>query len=114
MTAQRDSFDISDLSELARAVEAARAAGKRLTIVRNGEEVAEIVPQRRRTRQKAVSAETEIDLTEVLKGMSPESVVMRTAGALRRYRRFPPLTVRKEKEAFAQAVADENSRVDSE
>lgn len=119
MTAQRDTFDITDLPELAQAVDAARAAGRRLTIVRDGEDIAELLPlgpelTERASRADAYFAEIDaaIDLTDVLRGMPPESVAVRTAGALRKYRRFPPLTIRQEKEAFAQAVAEENSRPD--
>jgi AbrB family looped-hinge helix DNA binding protein len=40
------------------------------------------------------------------------SVVERTSGALSKYRRNPPLTIREEKEAFAHAVADEQAETD--
>lgn len=121
MTAQRDTFDISDLPELAQAVDAARAAGRRLTIVRDGADVAELVPldedlTERTSEAEAYFAEIDaaIDLTEALRGLPPNSVTARTAGAARKYGRYPPLTPREEKEAFAQAVAEENSRSDND
>ena len=40
------------------------------------------------------------------------SVVELTYGALSKYRRNPPLTIREEKEAFEQAVADEQIETD--
>ncbi len=38
---------------------------------------------------------------------SAESIAVRTAGMLHAFRRVPPATLEEEKEAFAQAVADE-------
>jgi len=96
MTAEPQTFDIPEIPALAQAVAAARASGGRLRLVERGEEVAELVPVTGRP-DVPQGKETPRDMADVLKGLPPNSVTERTAGALSKYRLNPPLSIDEEK-----------------
>ena len=110
MTREPSPIDISHAPELARLVEDVEATGQRLRLSRGGRDVAYLAPV-----EEAVGA-GEVDADAVLEELDRRrrqgwGVVAATAGILKPYIRQSAAsvqeTIRAEKDAFEQAVADE-------
>jgi hypothetical protein len=94
--------EITETSELLRIAEEVRATGQPRVIRRDGEEIAVLMP----IGPRRGGAETSTPTTDQRR-QSRQSIVERTAGALKHYAKRPPATIAEEKEAFVQGVAEE-------
>lgn len=98
MTIEGQPLDISALPDLARLVDEVRATGTPRLLRRGNEDVAVLMPAPASPRRRP---------TPDLPPHPTQGIAHRTAGALRQYRRIPPATPAEEKEAVAQAIAEQ-------
>lgn len=100
MTRTQPAVDISTIPDLVRLAEEVRASGEPLSLWRDSEEIALLMPFPHHQR---------IDSALRSRRRGPadrQSVTERTAGALKEYRLARPLTPEEENEAFERAVAE--------
>jgi hypothetical protein len=100
MTSELTPIDIRQVPELAHLVDEVQATRKPRRIVRDGEDLAVLMPTPRRSRRPGAAPPPR----------TTRGIAARTAGALKQYAKHPPATREEEKEAFAQALAEEGAR----
>ena len=94
-------LDISDTPELLRLAEQVAAAQAPITLCREGKALAVLTPAKPEPVRRSRPRVKKMPQGKAL------SVADRTFGSLSRYRLTSPASIEEEKEAFAQAVAEE-------